>query len=69
MRCSVECYFARALLFRPDDTTARSLYATDLFQEKRAADAKKQLEDAAHYAGDFNPTAQRGVHAHRRVSV
>src|SRR4051794_15941123 len=41
---SVECYFDRALRFRPDDHVARMLYATYLAKNGRAADASRHLE-------------------------
>lgn len=41
---SVECYFERALRFRPDDSTARMLYARFLAKNGRQSDAVKQLE-------------------------
>lgn len=49
---SVECYFVRALRFRPDDIVARMLYATYLTKNGRAADATAQLEVATKAAGD-----------------
>ena len=49
---SVECYFERALRFRPDDTVARMIYATFLTKNKRDAEAGKQLETASTVAGD-----------------
>lgn len=51
---SVECYFDRAVRFRPDDTAARSLYAVYLGKRNRKADAMRQLEAALQQAGD-NP--------------
>ena len=41
---SVECYFDRALRFRPDDGVARMIYASFLSKTKRDAEAAKQLE-------------------------
>lgn len=49
---TVECYFDRALRFRPDDAVARMLYATYLFKNRRADEAKAQLERTAADAGD-----------------
>ena len=49
---SVECYFDRALRFRPDDTVARMIYATFLAKKKREGDANKQLEQVALAARD-----------------
>jgi hypothetical protein len=48
----VECYFVRALRFRPDDTVARMIYATYLAKNKREADANKQLDQVAVAAND-----------------
>ena len=47
---TVECFFIRALTFRPDDVVARMLYAKFLANHSRKADALKQLEDTAHFA-------------------
>ena len=44
LRYTVECYFARALQFRPDDTTVRMLYAGYLYQNNRPDEAATQLE-------------------------
>lgn len=52
MRYSVECYFIRALRFRPDDTTARMLYAMYLRQNDRLQAARDELEQVATLAGD-----------------
>lgn len=41
---SVECYFDRALRFRPNDTIARMLYATLLSKNARRPEAIQQLE-------------------------
>ncbi|HAL39729.1 MAG TPA: hypothetical protein DCP03_17135 [Polaromonas sp.] len=51
---SVECYFLRALRFRPDDTTVRLMYATFLNANARAPEAMQELEQVAKAAGD-NP--------------
>jgi len=51
---SVECYFERALRFKPDDSTARLIYATYLSRNGRVPDATLQLEAATKAAGD-NP--------------
>ena len=49
---TVECYFERALRFRPDDTVARMIYATYLAKNKRESDANKQLDLVAAAAQD-----------------
>lgn len=51
---SVECYFLRALRFRPDDTTVRLMYANFLSSNARASEAMNELEQVAKVAGD-NP--------------
>ena len=51
-RYSVECYFDRALRFRPDDTIVRMIYATLLAKYARAPEAIQQLEQATASAGD-----------------
>lgn len=40
---SVECYFVRAVSFRPDDPTVRMLYAIYLKGQNRVPEAAKQL--------------------------
>ncbi len=49
---TVECYFKRALLFRPDDTIARMIYAQYLAGAGRKADALPELEQTAQRAKD-----------------
>ena len=49
---SVECYFERAVRFRPDDSVARMIYATFLAKKRREADANQQLEQVAFAARD-----------------
>ncbi|HRH86931.1 MAG TPA: ABC transporter permease [Rubrivivax sp.] len=48
----VECYFERAVLFRPDDTVARALYAQYLLKHGRKEHALKQLAYAVEQAKD-----------------
>lgn len=50
-RYPVECYFNRAVRFRPDDLTVRVLYANFLLKRGRTADAITQI-DVADKAGD-----------------
>lgn len=52
MRYPVECYFDRALRFRPDDTIVRMLYATFLSKNARKPEAIQQLEQATAAAKD-----------------
>lgn len=54
---SVECYFDRALRFRPNDSVARMLYATYLQKNGRQADARAQLEVVTKAAAE-NPFTQ-----------
>lgn len=54
---SVECYFERALRFRPDDTVARMIYAQYLIGSNRLPDARAQLEETARLGAD-NPYTQ-----------
>lgn len=50
----VECYFVRAVTFRPDDVTARMLFATFLNSKNRKPEAVRQLDFAQTLAAD-NP--------------
>ncbi|HSV51247.1 MAG TPA: tetratricopeptide repeat protein [Burkholderiaceae bacterium] len=54
LRYSVECYFDRALRFRPDDSIVRMIFATFLSRNERNPEAIKQLEHATELAKD-NP--------------
>jgi hypothetical protein len=47
---SVECYFTRALMFRPDDSIARMFYAKYLASNARTPEAVSQLEYTAQSA-------------------
>lgn len=49
---SVECFFERALRFRPDDTTVRLMYASFLVANARAAEATRELEQVAQAVPD-----------------
>lgn len=48
----VECWFDRAVRYRPDDTVARALYAQFLASENRKSDAVYQLDVATSHAKD-----------------
>ncbi len=48
----VECYFERAVRFRPDDVVARMIYATFLVKQKRETEASQQLDIVSANAGD-----------------
>lgn len=51
---TVECYYKRALQFRPDDVVARMLYARFLATGKRMDDALRELDRTVELAKD-NP--------------
>ena len=54
LRYPIECYFERALRFRPGDNVARLLYAHYLANGQRVPEAMRQLEITTVAAGD-NP--------------
>lgn len=47
---SVDCYFERALAFRPDDAAVHVIYANYLFKRGERDDARKQYEEALRLA-------------------
>jgi tetratricopeptide (TPR) repeat protein len=49
---TVECWFERALLFRPDDSIVRMIYSTYLSKNGRVTESNAQLEAAAANAKD-----------------
>ena len=51
-RYSVQCWFERAVLFRPDDAIVRMIYSTYLNSKGRVPDANRQLVIATSYAKD-----------------
>jgi Tfp pilus assembly protein PilF len=53
---TVECYYERAIRFRPDDAGVHALYAHFLIDRKRFGEAREQLERAA--AGDYERDPQ-----------
>lgn len=57
---TVDCYFQRALRFRPDDLIVRMLFADYLNKIKRNDDAKLQLDYVRGAAAD-NPLTQYNV--------
>jgi tetratricopeptide (TPR) repeat protein len=57
---SVDCWFDRAIRFRPDDTVVRSLYALQLAKRKRLPEAEAQLEAAVAAAKD-NPLSHYNI--------
>jgi len=52
LKYSYECYFDRAIRFRPDDAIVRMIYATYLNKFSRTSEALSQLAYAAHVAND-----------------
>lgn len=52
LRRPVECYFERALRFRPDDNVARMIYAKFLANGNRKSEALRELEVASVRAAD-----------------
>jgi len=60
MNYTVDCYFIRALQFKPDDTTARLLYATFLAKNGRQPEAIQHTNIAETYAKD-NPFTHYNV--------
>lgn len=56
LRRPVECYFDRAVRFRPEDTIVRLLYAEFLKKQQRKFDAIAQVEAALSAAGDHGFT-------------
>jgi hypothetical protein len=52
LQYSVECYFDRAIRFKPDDTVVRVLYAQHLGRDKRTPQALAQLKVASEFARD-----------------
>ena len=51
-RYTVQCWFERAVLFRPDDAIVRMIYSTYLNRKGRLPDATAQLDIATFYAKD-----------------
>lgn len=49
---SVECWFTRAIVFRPDDNIVRMIYANFLIKAARVNEAEQQLEVVAVQAKD-----------------
>ncbi len=49
---TIECWYDRAIRFRPNDTVARSLFARYLAKRKRKDEALQQLEKATEFAKD-----------------
>lgn len=51
-RYSIQCWFERAVTFRPDDAVVRMIYSTYLNKQGRAQEANAQLEMATVQAKD-----------------
>lgn len=51
-RYTVECWFERAILFRPNDTTVRMIFSSYLRKNKHVPEAVAQLEQATAIAGE-----------------
>ena len=51
---TIDCYFQRAVRFKPDDTTTRMLFANYLHKNGRSAEANQQMEQTLALAGE-NP--------------
>lgn len=51
-RYTVECYFDRAIRFKPQDSTVRMIFATYLHKANRDNEARQQVDFAATLAGD-----------------
>lgn len=51
-RYTIECWFERAVLFRPDDSIVRMIFSTYLSKNGRLTEANAQLESAVAYAKD-----------------
>lgn len=60
LRLSIECYFDRALRFRPKDTVVRVLLAMFLAQNQRKDEAIQQLNAAVFHAGE-NPLSHYNI--------
>lgn len=59
-RFSVDCWFDRAIRFRPDDANVRMIYAVYLNKIKRQKEALEQLEMAAEVNSD-NPNLNYNI--------
>ncbi len=57
---TLDCWYDRAMRFRPDDTVVRVLYAQYLGKAKRMDEAMNQLDLATHHAKD-NPLSHFNI--------
>jgi tetratricopeptide (TPR) repeat protein len=60
LRISIECFFDRAVRFRPKDIATRILYSVYLNKLGKAAAATQQLDTATEVAGD-DPNAHNSI--------
>lgn len=60
MRFSVDCYFHRAMAFRPDDAMVRMVYANYLIQLGQKSSAEQQI-DAVAATNPDGPLTQRNL--------
>ena len=60
---TIECWFGRAIQFRPDDAIVRMIYSTYLNSKGRVPDANTQLEVATVHAKD-NPFTHYNIGLH-----
>jgi hypothetical protein len=60
LKLPVECYYERAVRFKPDDLVARMLYAQFLGKRKREEEAKSHLRETQRRAKD-NPLTLRNI--------
>lgn len=60
---SIQCWFERAIVFRPDDGIVRMIYSTYLKSKGRTGEAIAQLDIATTYASD-NPFTHYNIGLH-----
>jgi tetratricopeptide (TPR) repeat protein len=60
MQWGIDCYFDRAIRFKPDDTVVRVLFAQYLHKNKRTSEATAQLDAAVPLAAD-NPFSHYNI--------
>ncbi len=56
MGMGLECWFERAVAYRPDDPIVRVLYADELLKQGKGSDAREQLAVAEQNAGESATT-------------
>jgi hypothetical protein len=60
MEWPMDCYFDRAMRFKPDDTVVRAMFAQYLHSRGKTAEGIKQLDAAVEIAGD-SPFSQYNI--------